>query len=710
MSKQVQSKHKSQRKRRLHLHWVSRPSTITLTDGTVLNNSLCSNDHNETISLKSFLNVSKLDSNSKYTTKLNNFLDNSHKRTPYTTWYHSLKCMPEDSQQMRHVWKKSLTVLQRRCITFLQTHYLWSDEIEASIVAFYVCCQMSVGFRTHPLKDHPLLLFLSLSYDRFHYYRLSDIQRVVSPKNNMTLVSHLQMIHRGGNFYLDLITMCEDNKINTKKIWMIKMIGSVDLFVDSRHGNNDWIIKNWDLIDVILNDYNLVIKDLKKYNWLQMVTTWLHRQKLKIKPCMSPDFDDLYRSHLNYYQHLNEFPYKCVKSEKGRWKVLRHVDFVNGRYRKFKYGHFDGKYLSNSILGKHLHPCAKEAVKELAEQFCHTLTESMCDTVADNVSLYKWDFKDDDRNSFCGIKNDVILSKIFGIFADWEQFLLCLISDIFSWIWQPQYLHEEYFILQIFMSIDVEMWTYLYRCIKSYLDTMKSINMIEPFYPCTFATIREWSLSVLCNPGKSVHYVPDWQLNCGILRQHLASTTSKTYLAFKFFNLLSCIYNYGPLQGDNNDIDEFQTKVEIALGDEWDHFKKEYITTFKNGKWQASSMFHPSSWDFEVMNVKWETPRIPRDEPYLLPGDEHLIHESLEFLSSRDDCKNDQVGKDWETPQSPNVWQLPQPEQKQSKQKTPKKKHQRKNNKEKTPQKKHQTKNIKEKTPKQQRKNTKQKK
>ena len=88
-------------------------------------------------------------------------------------------------------------------------------------------------------------------------------------------------------------------------------------------------------------------------------------------------------------------------------------------------------------------------------------------------------------------------------------------------------------------------------------------------------------MSVLCNPDKSVHHVPDWQLSCGVLRQYSASIQTGTYISFKFFNLLTSLYYFGPLQSAD-ETDEFMKRVKIALCSGWDNFAELYLSSHQN--------------------------------------------------------------------------------------------------------------------------------
>ena len=139
------------------LRWLPGKSSVSLNDGTVLTNFLFGWHKKQTLDLHRLININKLNSQSKYTTKLNNYLDSAHKTTTFTTWHTN---MPKWTNP--DVMLKLCCDIQKATIRFLKQHSMWSPDIEASIVAAHVCAQMSLDSEEHVLN-------IILSYGFCHY-------------------------------------------------------------------------------------------------------------------------------------------------------------------------------------------------------------------------------------------------------------------------------------------------------------------------------------------------------------------------------------------------------------------------------------------------------------------------------------------------------------------------------------------------------------
>ena len=120
----------------------------------------------------------------------------------------------------------------------------------------------------------------------------------------MTSVPELKIIHRAGNFYVDLMCMSRCNKEKLEMLWLMKMLVSIDLFGQERNGKEDWIIQNERKINELLNGDMFVFQS-NTFHWVQMVVAWLIKAKVTGKPCDSPHFFKLH--HPLLYQHINEY-------------------------------------------------------------------------------------------------------------------------------------------------------------------------------------------------------------------------------------------------------------------------------------------------------------------------------------------------------------------------------------------------------------------
>ena len=621
-------------------------SELTIRKKT-LRNQLTGAVHAKVIQLECLLNTQKLESKSRFVAKLKQFNDSIHEKTSYSIWHSTLSAR---KLTMKHSGRiKLYDKFQRRMIREYKKYKLWTGDLEAYIVLYDICDQMS-DVDSYYYKC-PLLRFLSLDFNRFHKHRINTVLSISNPKLKMEPVPNLSELHRMGNFFLDMIA--HSIKVNltwSNPIIMNKMISSLDLWNEPRQGESDWMYREHLDCEMFFACHQTFIGySLEKFTTNEKMFKWV--STVQGLPHKMNGFGFINKQRFVDYRHTHDWVVPMSLNQDNR--IVKNYDNLFRLRSKRKRYTFKGDWFVNTFLGDSLKSNVKDAINYLSNKMTHGDADKVVSAVNGRLKMYPAS-SNEDNEYFHNVHSHKLMKMLLNVFSSTDQLLIVLIADLYVWLAEEQ-LDENIWLVQILASMEMWTWRLMHSSLEWYFRETKHRNLSKSFDPCTFAAVKHWAMMVTNIDRRYKVTSPDWHLHGAIFRQYKSLLNQENYSAFELMNMFQCLYHYGPCQEPSNE-KTFWDKYTLCLGNIQHAFEKDYVATFKQRKWKGDLIIPPEMWDPKVLDaLTISTIAIPdrKSEKLYLSSCTNALEAALRYISD-DGCHDEDSKQTQLTPGNEN--------------------------------------------------------